>query len=650
MNKETKTILTVGGGFLILLTVLLLMAQGYFSRHVEESPLYRMVSAYAEGQSLKEDVFAADSGEAIFLKGLEAYTAEEYQRAETYFEAAMEEKGGDPALSAYLYYYRNQCVYALRDRGSYELVAKTLDAAAQYAPLANDTQMLWNLIESISLSSETDGDALLLLQEYLQEAENLELATWAWVKNCIALLEYNNGEYAKSIRGFYDVELALENTELTPAGERELHYAREYIANIYYIFEDYETAAELYQELIDSPNREGTACHMNLASAYLDAGEPKKARNAMEQLEEELPLLSAEERSEVEASRNDVLANICMAEGNYADADRYLKEAEAFYQEREGDIYLGADYFIMLSRCKYLVHEGEMGKAQRMLENMAAEGEAAYYGLENEIYELLKEIYEKTEQTGKLVGIYETLLALDQEFTETIQREYLEFSEYYRDVNQLEKSVSRLSRANTIAICMILMISAALVTVLYLIRLLHKKNVTDQLTGIYNRKKLNHLMNRWQRSGTPAQLGVVMMDIDYFKRYNDTYGHPAGDEVLKKVAKALTSCVRSKDIVIRYGGEEFLLLLTDVQPQIAEAVCQRIQEQMKQCAIAHIASDVAAYVTLSMGLCYQEQAGGASLAQLIECADQCLYRSKESGRNCYTAKTLRECMESSDIK
>ena len=109
-----------------------------------------------------------------------------------------------------------------------------------------------------------------------------------------------------------------------------------------------------------------------------------------------------------------------------------------------------------------------------------------------------------------------------------------------------------------------------------------------------------------------------MMDIDYFKKYNDTYGHPAGDEVLKKVAKVLKESVRSKDDIIRYGGEEFLIIMNGVLPETAEAICQRIQKNLKDKAILHMASEVSEHVTLSMGLYYQKSSSKMSLEQLIE--------------------------------
>ena len=160
-----------------------------------------------------------------------------------------------------------------------------------------------------------------------------------------------------------------------------------------------------------------------------------------------------------------------------------------------------------------------------------------------------------------------------------------------------------------------------------------RKNVTDQLTGVYNRKKLNALLQKYERTGTPADLGVVMMDIDYFKRYNDTYGHQAGDNVLKNVADVLKESVRKKDIVIRYGGEEFLILLNGVKAKAAEDICQGIHTRLKERAIPHVASEVSEHVTMSMGLVFQKEKNGLVLEKLIGKADECLYQSKEAGRN-----------------
>lgn len=650
MNKKKRLYIAMAGSLLVLLTALLVIVYYYHSHHVEESPLYHIVSSYGESTQRwhppQNVTYAEDSGEGIFLRGMGAFADEDYAAAKALFEQALGASGSDPALPAYLYFYINQCDVYLNGTGNAETVSLALDAVRHYAPLINDTDMLWDLIGSISLSTGNDAEAITLMEEHLEKSDHhMDLATWAWLKNCVALLHYNNQEYARSIRGFYDVELALEAAEMTPELKIEFRYAKEYIANIYNVFEDYEKATDMYQELIDMAMDDETfhayASCINMATAYLEIPDVEKAREAIATLKECLPRVEEDIALGVEASMNDTLANICLKDGDTEAAAEYLGRAEAFYQTSQGNnAFLGPQYFTMLTRCKYLFQTGALEEAQQILETMITSGDAAYYGLEEDVYELLRDIYQIAGEKEKLLAVYEKLMELDVDFSKTIQREYLEFSAYYKENNDLIDFNTSLSRTNLIFTFIIITTLGILAIILILLRLLSTKNVTDQLTGVYNRKKLNQLLRSYKRTGTPGNLGVVMMDIDYFKRYNDTYGHPAGDEVLKQVAKVLVGSLRSKDIVIRYGGEEFLVLLNGVQGKTAEEACLRIHEQLKKRAIPHADSEASEYVTLSMGMCYQEQAGAATLDKLIEHADECLYQSKEAGRNRVTTKTV----------
>lgn len=612
----------------------------YRSRHVEISPLHMAVEA--PQTDAKNSAFAEGSGEALLLRGLEAYRSGDYEAAGAIFAEAAAANAADPAFPLYLPYYRNQCAVALGGGGSAAYVAQAFEAMRAYAPLCNDTDMLWELISSIALSAAGDTEAIALMEAHLAEAKALELATWAWLKNCIAMLQFNNEAYAQSIRNFYDVELALEGRAETEAELTELRYAKEYIANLYSTFEDHENAAVLYQELIDASrpdeNARSYTISINLASTYLEMGACDMARAVLETLQTQFVHMDAETAAEVEATTYDIMANICLLEGDLAGADAYLDRAEAYYARHAGEAFLGGVHFVRLSRSKYLVQSGEPDAAQAILEELDRSGSAAYYGMEEELYTLLAEVYGATGQDAERVRVYEKLLAYDKAFTQTLRREYLAFSAYYRENNQLRARNVRLSRSNTVSFALIFIISAVLAAMGILAWTLRERNLSDPLTGAANRKKLAQLMRKYRRGGVPAHFGVLMTDIDYFKRYNDSYGHPAGDEVLREVAQVLQRSVRSTDHVIRYGGEEFLVLLKGLPMAAAEGVCARIHAELARRAIPHGDSPAASHVTLSMGLYYQEQAGGAPLEKRIEYADACLYQSKEAGRNRTTAR------------
>ncbi|WP_421230399.1 membrane-associated sensor domain-containing protein [Aeromonas jandaei] len=169
---------------------------------------------------------------------------------------------------------------------------------------------------------------------------------------------------------------------------------------------------------------------------------------------------------------------------------------------------------------------------------------------------------------------------------------------------------------------------------LALLRRLELLAKQDPLTGVANRRHFNVELERGLthsgESGMP--LSLILIDVDYFKRFNDRYGHQAGDICLKEVATALTHSVRTpSDLVARYGGEEFVLLLPDADQQGAREVARRLQDGMASLQLEHQASDVASWVTVSQGIA--TLLPGESASQLLERADQALYRAKESGRN-----------------
>ena len=149
----------------------------------------------------------------------------------------------------------------------------------------------------------------------------------------------------------------------------------------------------------------------------------------------------------------------------------------------------------------------------------------------------------------------------------------------------------------------------------------------DALTGTANRRALNaYLAAIWQQK-TP--LALMMIDVDYFKRYNDRYGHQAGDECLSSVAQV---AVRAEgDLVARYGGEEFVVVLPGVSLAHATAIAERIQQKIREAGLPHAASAVASEVTVSIGIVASD--GTVPIETLIARADSALYQAKNKGRN-----------------
>jgi len=163
--------------------------------------------------------------------------------------------------------------------------------------------------------------------------------------------------------------------------------------------------------------------------------------------------------------------------------------------------------------------------------------------------------------------------------------------------------------------------------------------VTDGLTQIANRRYFDEfLLAEWRRAKREdSNIGLIMIDIDHFKAFNDHYGHPEGDRCLKEVAKCLKEqAQRPRDLVARYGGEEFAVVLPSIHLEGMKVVAERIREALAALAIPNAGSDTDRFVTVSMGLAWAEPKGADRFATLVEAADEALYAAKSNGRNRYS--------------
>jgi diguanylate cyclase (GGDEF)-like protein len=155
----------------------------------------------------------------------------------------------------------------------------------------------------------------------------------------------------------------------------------------------------------------------------------------------------------------------------------------------------------------------------------------------------------------------------------------------------------------------------------------------DGLTGLYNRRFLDEVLehNLVKLKRESKHAGLLLLDVDHFKRFNDTHGHQAGDEALRRVGATLTAAVRASDVVCRYGGEEFLVFLPECERAEAMAKAEAIRVAIAQTALA-VGNQAIPPVTASIGLAMFPEAG-TTRAQLIQMADRALYRAKGAGRN-----------------
>lgn len=158
----------------------------------------------------------------------------------------------------------------------------------------------------------------------------------------------------------------------------------------------------------------------------------------------------------------------------------------------------------------------------------------------------------------------------------------------------------------------------------------------DALTGLMNRRGMEHMLYKiWEKyAADKKSIAFIEMDIDFFKKYNDAFGHPKGDECLKLVANAVKSAVTDKGFVTRSGGEEFIVVLKNCSKKDVVAVAMKIRSAIAKKAIKQAYCAVSEIVTVSMGIAYCIPGGEETVEKMYEKADRELYKAKEAGRNC----------------
>jgi diguanylate cyclase (GGDEF)-like protein len=168
---------------------------------------------------------------------------------------------------------------------------------------------------------------------------------------------------------------------------------------------------------------------------------------------------------------------------------------------------------------------------------------------------------------------------------------------------------------------------------------LRREAQTDALTFLANRRCFEETLSaRWIEALLARDsISLIMIDVDYFKKYNDHYGHLMGDDCLRRVASALAQEIRNDDLLARYGGEEFAAILSNRTEEEALIVAERLRTAVLWLALPNEGAGAGALVTVSLGISTMRPVKGRSVVNLIEEADRNLYAAKRAGRNCLSA-------------
>ena len=608
---------------------------------IKTSPIYQTVDEYFSTGYISEKYSVLSEGEKLFISGLKSYEENDFKNAESFFEKILRLDKIDSVTLFYSNFYLNQCYKELRGFGDFLLIENSLNLMKNYPTLSNKTHLVWQLISSVITDIKSRNKIIHLLDSYLKEAKGMTLESSLNIKGFIAMLKMANEEYGESIYMYYDILSGTEKIKDPEVRAKIQIKSYEYLGNMYFIMEDFEAAVKYYNKAVNIPlkNQVNNALskygsYINRSESYILLKNYEKAKECSLETEKIIPYLPANIAVGVKVFRYKNLLLLESRKSNFKKAEEYYNLCLEYLKEDKGSAFLNSSMYVEIAHCEMLYLQGKYNEAIEKLNLLLKKDLEEEWGFDTSIYLMLLKLYRETDQIEKYFETGKSLYNSEKEFNDNLKKDYIEFIKNSYILDQMKKQ-EQISKIKIIALggfAFLAVISIFMGAAQ--INKLNKKNFTDALTHIYNRKYMDYLAKKSLKE--PINAAVVMIDIDYFKNYNDYYGHPAGDIVIKKTADILRKSITKNDILIRYGGEEFLLVLKNADKDVFTDIYKKIVKNLEKENIIHEKSSISDKITLSFGVCFAYFEKTLDLEKSIKLADKALYISKKNGRNRYT--------------
>ena len=608
---------------------------------IKTSPIYQTVDEYFSTGYISEKYSVLSEGEKLFISGLKSYEENDFKNAESFFEKILKLDKIDSVTLFYSNFYLNQCYKELRGFGDFLLIENSLNLMKNYPTLSNKTHLVWQLISSVITDIKSRNKIIHLLDSYLKEAKGMTLESSLNIKGFIAMLKMANEEYGESIYMYYDILSGTEKIKDPEVRAKIQIKSYEYLGNMYFIMEDFEAAVKYYNKAVNIPlkNQVNNALskygsYINRSESYILLKNYEKAKECSLETEKIIPYLPANIAVGVKVFRYKNLLLLESRKSNFKKAEEYYNLCLEYLKEDKGSAFLNSSMYVEIAHCEMLYLQGKYNEAIEKLNLLLKKDLEEEWGFDTSIYLMLLKLYRETDQIEKYFETGKSLYNSEKEFNDNLKKDYIEFIKNSYTLDQMKKQ-EQISKIKIIALggfAFLAVISIFMGAAQ--IKKLNKKNFTDALTHIYNRKYMDYLAKKSLKE--PINAAVVMIDIDYFKNYNDYYGHPAGDIVIKKTADILRKSITKNDILIRYGGEEFLFVLKNADKDIFTDIYINIVKNLEKENILHEKSPISDKITLSFGVCFAYFEKTLDLEKSIKLADEALYISKKNGRNRYT--------------
>ncbi|MFQ8691588.1 MAG: diguanylate cyclase [Blautia hansenii] len=636
-------------GIVMLLVIVLLIRKPHES---ETESLLAYAKIMVEGQEIKTKQYneiktylqsSEENSQHDFLAGVTAYAQGDYGTAAKEFMSAAEriQEQDDDFIKIYTYVLLNESLqYDERETEDFaENSQKALNYMAQSKEYRNNVDLCWRIASIFLENQENNKQGARLLEEYVTNVKGLKAESKVRLYGNIGQLYSIDGDYSVALQYCWRGLELLESSPLIPNRSKYMSKFLAVLGDNAYGLEQYQTAIEYYEQSLeifqkredDDLLADASLALVNEGAAYLELGQHKKVLSVLDELGELIPKIPESQKDDIQILWGNLRAQLYMNEGNLEQAEYELEAAKELLNTDDVEYSLNKDVYLDYSYARLYKEQRKFDEALELYRQIVTRSADAGLGLEKNAYSDMADIYMQENNMNAYIETREQYVEVIELKNQQLGTDYMEYSEkvhqYYSltEQHQIRKII--------IAVISVIGIMILADIVFWLIKW-RKKSYTDPMSKLHNREYLTRYMRKNKKKLAGKPLTLLMIDIDYFKQYNDYYGHVQGDNGIKALAEILAESVRKKDLVIRYGGEEMLVILQETTADCAKDMAERVRKNLADKHISHEKSKVSDRLTVSMGI-YTVYYNGEDIFELIEKADELLYQAKRKGRDCY---------------
>lgn len=609
-------------------------------------------TSYKENKQLSKDYIKKSNeklskvsnkdSEYYFIKGYFDYSNEEYKKAIKNFELAKEKisKFELGFVKIYTHILLNKSYLMVNQYDNLvencEIVFNYMSKDKKYK---NDNKLAWDNIDVLVNSEDTIAEAAKILKSYIYETKGLNKNIKAKLISNLGSLYSFDYKYAQSMYSYLDALNTIKDCEENNYDEVKIITN---IGDINYILNNYKDAIKSYDKALSikiSDKKENATsksiAYVNKADSYIELKEYDKAIEVASEITTILPYLDENTKDDIEILRYNILALAYTYKNDFDEAESFLKKSINLLKYDEVEFSKSKYVFTNYSYARLYKEKGMYDEALSIFEDTLQDSTKQGLGLEKRIYYYMSEIYRDKRDLNNYIKYNELYINEEEKNEQILKDDYMDYSKKLYETDKLKEMQTKRKINSIILLFIIILLIGFIVLKIKKIKKLQVSNFTDQMTNLYNRKYLDYYISKNIKTVIGKDISVILLDIDYFKKYNDNYGHIKGDEIIKEVADSLKNSIRKKDIAVRYGGEEMVLILPDTSIEEAKEVAKRVHSNIKDKSIEHKYSEVDDILTVSTGIYTNTFSNNQSIYDLIDKADKALYKSKNNGRNRY---------------